>query len=255
MRRWLIGLGMLGILSGCVTNLAITTPEKKPETTPAPTPTPTSMATPNPFAGRLLANLTFQNAQPGDALKVGLKYRAPGATNFVQSSITTTSDTAGNASFSNLADGDYQVVYDDGGSIANFGFNVPGIVVSDPITVTASQSQEASQSLELAWDFLSPIPQPGANLQSRSVDFSWSSKNGVSNPLYQVAIFQNADIKLAPLQTSQPSTDTAITLNLSDNVTTGTRYYVVRYWKNGGSFGGASYYGTTRPIPIVIPAQ
>lgn len=257
MKRFMVGLAVAGVLGGCATEqlerigLLRATPIPAPTIPPAPTPTPSAAPTPSPYVGRLAGRLTFQAGNPGQSLQVGLKYRPNGQTPFSKITKTATSTDSGEFTFTDLATGDYQVMWDDGGVVAAAPFNTTGIAVSDPVALDDIQSSQATAGMELAWDFFSASPQPNATLQSRTVTFSWPAKTGVASPVYQVVIFQNAGD--SALQSSTPTTGTTVNLTLSNSVAAGTRYYIVKYWKDGGTFGGSNYYGQTKPMPIIVP--
>lgn len=245
-------------LAGCPNMLP------NPTTSPSPTTAPTVASK---LTGRLTFALGTNGSDPGEKLTVKLKKKAAGETTFTSYTATASTDTAGNFTFADLPNGDYQVWYDDEGKVAAQAFNTTGLAVSEPVAVSATQSAVASQNLELAWDFTSNItPEPNTNVTAGSpTTFTWKAKNGfTTGTVYQVTVFMTSNtgsgaLVSGPAQAANATSATTQqvtipTTNASGQTTVGTRYYVVKYWKQGGSFGNgaANYYGQTKPIPINV---
>lgn len=236
-------LGSVTLLAGCPG--LINTP---PGTTPSTT-----------TEGKLQGRLTFAlntDSNPGAALTVGLKRKLAAESSYASIDTTTSTDNSGNFTFSGLTPASYQLKYDDEGKVAATTFNTTGVAVSDPVEVVASQSAIPQQNMELAWDFTGSTvaPQPNGTLPSRTgATFTWAAKAGVTSPVYAVTIFTSSNTGSGALQSSATTSATTVTFDLTSAVTAGTRYYVVKYWKNGGSYLGANYYGQTKPIPFTVP--
>lgn len=242
-------VGLLA-LAGC-TNLPGAT------TNPTPTPTPTPSASTIPSASSLQGRLTFAlntSSNPGQVLPVGLKFQAAGSSaNFAKIDASSSTDVSGNFTFTGLTDGKYQILFDDMGSVATSSFNTTGVAVSEPTTVSSTQTSIPQVNMELAWNFMTgAVPAPSGNIaKSASANFSFNAKAGVTDAYYQVTVFQTSNTASGALVSSATSSATTHAIDLSGR-TSGTYYYVVKYVKNGGTFGGANYYGQTKPIPFTI---
>lgn len=207
------------------------------------------------LGGRLAFSLAPDGASPGTQLTVGLKRKLASETSYAKIDTTTTTDTAGNFLFSGLNTGSYQCVYDNP-STFDSGYSTVGVGVSDPVAVTDIQSTAPSANMDLAWDFMasSVSPKPNSSLASRTgVTFTWPVKAGVTDPVYQFVIFTSSNTSSGALLASATTSATTLTLSLTSAVSAGTRYVLYRYWKSGGSFNGANYYGQSKPIPIIVP--
>ncbi len=240
---------LVAVLAGA---LAVTAIAGCPTTAPPGT-------TPGGPGGALQGRLTFalnSGSNPGQPLTVRLRSRATGSSaNFAVTDKTTQTDNNGNYSFTGLSAADYQVYYDDEGKVAATTFNTAGVAAADPVAVTSTQTAAQQVNLELAWDFTSAVPAPNATVTAGSqVNFDWPEKNGASGAVYQVTIFSTSNTQSGALQTfpAEGAAATQATVTLNNQVTAGTRYYVVKYWKSGGTFGGPNFYGQTKPIPIVV---
>lgn len=253
--------------AGTVAVVALTgCPNLLPTSTTDPTSSPSPVTVASKLTGRLTFALGTNGSDPGAVLTVKLKKATSGITGFASYAATTSTDTAGNFSFSNLPDGNYQVWYDDEGKVASQAFNTTGLAVSDHVNVSATQSSVPSQNLELAWDFTSNIvPEPNTDVTAgQPTTFTWKAKNGfTTNTVYQVTVFMTSNtgsgaIISGPTQAANATNATTqqitIPTTLNSQSTLGTRYYVVKYWKKDGSFGNgvANYYGQTKPIPINV---
>jgi len=252
----LVGVASLVAIAGCdVTKLPVGTSPSA-----APTVSPSAGASTLPSASSLQGRLTFAlnaNSNPGMVLTVGLKHKPTGGSSFSKISKTAATDDSGNFALSGLDNGDYQLVYDDEGKVAAGTFNTTGVAVSDPVSVSASQSAIPQKSLELSWDFTSAVPAPSSNLTRASASsFTFPAKPGLeASADYTVTVFQSSDTSSGAIVSetveNKSSGDITVSLNTSA-VPTGDRYFVVKYFKHGGGFGAANFYGQTKPIPVKV---
>lgn len=202
--------------------------------------------------GRLFFSANQPTQNPGSPLTVRLRQQVGG--NWSRIETNTTSDASGNYSFTGLPAGTYQILYDDSGTVAaTDSINTSGIVVSDPVTVQANQTSAPQVSMDLAWDLAAFTPDPSSQVTSRNVNFSWTAKPGFSGATYQVSVFGSQNTGGGAIVSSTAGTGTTASVTLPDTVADNTTvYYVVKYWKAGGDFGGGNYYGQTKPIPITL---
>lgn len=218
-------------------------------TTPGAT-TPTGNAS---IQGRLFFSANQPSQDPGQALTVGLRQQIGGT--WSRTTTTTNSTNQGNFSFQGLGAGTYQVLYDDSGKVADSPqINTTGVAVSDPVTITANQTSAPQVNMDLTWSLAGFTPAPSSTVTGRNISFTWTGKPGVSGATYQVSVFGSPNTGSGAIVSSSEASGTSATLALPSSVPAGTVYYVVKYWKSGGSFGGGNFYGQTKPIPITVPA-
>lgn len=260
-------------------------PNMLPGTTTGTDATPAPVAPASKLKGRLTLALnetggTNASGDLGAEVVLKLKRKRAGESVFTTlDSATTSTDVKGNYMFTNLENGDYQVVFDDGGKTieTNAGFNVAGVAVSDAVSVSTLQTVIPEVNMELGWNFLSGSnysPDAGATLNSRSnVAFQWNKKLGYDNAIYRVSVFHkeaNGDMTAsisspsATVGTDQlqltfglPSTDDNQNPKRWLATPPGVNYYVVKYYKSGNGNGWGSeygnYYGQTKLIKITLP--
>lgn len=202
--------------------------------------------------GRLFFSANQPTQDPGAPLTVRLRQQVGG--NWSRIETNTTSDAKGNYSFTGLPAGTYQILYDDSGTeAATDSINTSGIVVSDPVTVAANQTSAPQVNMDLAWDMAAFTPDPSSTVSNRTVSFSWSDKPGFTGEVYQVSVFGSASTGGGAIVSSAETTGTSTSVTIPNSVTSGTKvYYVVKFWKPGGSFGGGNYYGQTKPVPFTV---
>lgn|GEM_PF-6496069 len=254
----LASVASLVAIAGCDTMRLpnSTNPSSAPSSQPSVSPTNSPIQAASALQGRLTFALN-PNSNPDVSLKVGLKQKLAGGTAFSKIPTTADTDVSGNFAFNGLPDADYQLLYDDEGKVAASTFNTTGVAVSDPVSVTASQSAIPQKSMELSWDFTNAAPQPNASItRSASAAFTFPAKPGLEgNADYQVTIYPTTDTSSGALKSgtvlNKASGNVTVNLDIS-TLTAGSRFFVVKYYKAGGSFGGANFYGQTKPIPITL---
>lgn len=225
-------------------------------------PAATNSASPSPSASALLSGrITFGSADPGDALKLGLK-KFNGST-YDKLSVTTTTDTKGNYAFtdSTLTAGKYQVFYDDGGQVMGTAdVNTVGAYVS--AAVEASSSATQSVNFDVKW-LISPTITPGAAYQVGTSSFGWAANTNAPNAEYQVLV---ADAASSSVFSSAFKTRTSLDWNgkkssandtdkdapTGATVASGQYYYQIKFQKGGTTYLGDGFYGQTKWIPFHI---
>jgi hypothetical protein len=254
----LASVASLVAIAGCdMANLpGSTKPSASPSSQPSVSPTNSPVQSASALQGRLTFALN-PNSNPDVSLKVGLKQKLAGGTAFSKIPTTADTDTSGNFAFNGLPDADYQLVYDDEGKVAAASFNTTGVAVSDPVSVSASQSAIPQKSMELSWDFSNAAPQPNASItRSASTTFSFPVKPGLGgNADYVVTLYPTTDTSSGALQSGSAYDKGSGTVSINMDLTglqSGQRYFVVKYFKADGVFGGANFYGQTKPIPITL---
>lgn len=170
------------------------------------------------------------------------------------SNYLTVSGDMGQALFTNLTNGPVQLQFgsDYNQSVA---YAVPKAVqfaMSDPATVSATQSAIPTATLNVGWDFTYMQPQPNTVLASRTVDLSWPAKPGVDDPKYIIEIYGSTGTN-TPFQSLETSAQ-SVRMTLNDNVQAGTRYLVLKYKRGSGTYGGRNAYGRSQAIPLIVPA-
>lgn len=265
--------------AGTVAIVALTgCPNLLPTSTTDPNPTPTPNLSP---ASKLQGRITFAlnpdgTQDPGDKLVLKLKRKKTGETQFTTlNNATTSTDVKGYYTFTDLEDADYQVVYDDGGTVVKGtdGFNVTGIAVSDATAVSKTQTAVPQVNMELAWNFAYTGnwgPKTDTTIARQNVPFSWQAKAGVTSPSYWVTIFKDnggvpgsatlsspsATVGTAnsTLTFGIPATDGTTSAGTYLGTPTGVNYYVVKYYKTGGGWGNSAsnYYGQTKMIRFTL---
>lgn len=181
--------------------------------------------------GRLFHSL-MSGGHPGRPLTVSLK-RASG-NGWISAPQTTKTDASGNYHFMNLPAGTYEVTYRDEGLLAN----QAGAVVSEPVTVAAGRTPRVV--MDLAWDESKFV----GRLANRTVSVAYPAKPGFAPVSYETIL------KYAPEQpyvAGSPQTDGLTTsMEVSSEIAANKLYYTVKYWRQGGQFEGANYYGQSR---------
>lgn len=257
-------------LAGC--------PNMLPTTTTNPNPSPSVIVSP---ASKLQGRITFALSQdgsqdPGEKLVLKLKRKKAGETSFTTlNNATTSTDVKGNYTFSDLEDADYQVVYDDGGTVVKGtdGFNVTGVAVSDAVAVSKTQTAVPQVNMEIAWDFSYSGnwgPKTDTSIARQDVPFSWKAKAGVTDASYWVTIFKDNGGAPGSATLSSPSATVGTTTNTLtfgiplnagtttagtyEGTPTGVNYYVVKYYKTGGGWGSnySNYYGQTKMVRFTL---
>ncbi len=254
-------------IAGCPNMLPVST---------NPTPTP-NVSPASKLQGRITFALNTDGTQdPGEKLVLKVKRKKAGETEFTTlNNATTSTDVKGNYTFENLEDADYQVVYDDGGTVVTGtdGFNVTGVAVSDAVAVSKTQTAVPQVNMEIAWNFNNTAnwgPKTDTTIARQNVPFNWQAKAGVSDASYWVTIFKDNGGVPGSATLSSPSAtvgtaNTTLTFGIPANAgsasgvtyegtPTGVNYYVVKYYKTGGGWGNKSsnYYGQTKMIRFTL---
>lgn len=243
-----------GLTGGLKTDLTNTSSSSTdPSSTPAATASssPTSPTATGILNGRF-SYMLGQGNSPGRPLFVELKRKMETTGSFSKTGKNVMSDNDGRASFTELVDGDYQMVFDDKSQTATTDSKMVGILVTDPTTLQSGQASPSILTSELAWDFSSGAsPATNATVSAGNVTFSFPSKPGFEQLTYQVTVFSSQDTSYGAIVSSVPDTAAASSVFIPVG-SAGIRYYVVKFWKTGGSFGGGNPYGQTKPIPFIV---
>ncbi len=214
----------------------------------------------------------------GEQLSMGV-FRREGVTPFYFYSYGSTQVTpAGAANFFNLSDGAYHLGYHSSYptysgysgfegtiSVATAMPRRPQFAISEPVQVSATQTEVPEVEFDLSWDLSAATPAMNSVLESREVTFEFPAKTGLTDPKYAIEIYDSAvresNSSLVPLQRYETSAHdpetmtTRVSFTLDETVHPGTRYYVLKYWEGSGSYGGANAFGRTALIPFIVPTD
>ncbi len=197
-----------------------------------------------PTDSKLTGRFTFGgNAPPTTPLTA--QYKPAGGT---KTSVTAKTDAGGYFYFKDVAAGDYQFIWDDGGEEVKTGdVNTAGIFVGDPVTSPPTQFTTPQQTLDLKWE-PKPSPAPGAEVtKGTATAFTF---NAIPNldATYQIAIFNSAKSAQTP-----KAEGAASPLNVdTSSLAAGDYYYQIKFIKKGGTFGGKNFYGLTKYIAFKL---
>ncbi len=178
--------------------------------------------------GRVLDS-SQPGGNPGRPLTVGLKVLTrKGWTNVPETART---DAAGNYVFHGLPGGRYQVVYRDEGLLPGGA----GAAVSEDVAIRPHRPAVAD--LDVAWNAASI----SATRTGNRVEVSWPAKPGAPDAVFEVILKYAPDdsVVLVSPQTSRSRT----TIEIPGEIRGRKLCYTVKYWKRGGQFQGANYYG------------
>lgn len=235
-------LGGVALTAGC--------PGLIPNVTPSVSPTETSQAS-------MIKGTVKYNSAAAPNIVLNVK-KYDGSAWVKDTNISATSASDGTYSFSSLADGRYQVMYDDGGLIAASDTNTVGTLVLEPVTVSATQSTAPVTDMDLYW-LPNNVPAASASFSAND-SFSWNAySNAPATADYQVVV---SDSNKSAKWSSAWGTTRNISWNgkagTETNSPTGTTlangnyYYQIKFRKQGGTFGGGNFYGQTKFVPFTI---
>lgn len=229
----------------------VSTPTPASTPTPVPTPRPVATVKPTPtpshathLEGRIFNSL-LGAAESGKSLTVHLKRQK--GNDFVNVPITARTDATGHYVFhAVLEPGTYQVVYRNPELRQNF----VGVAVSDAIEV--AMDKPVTVDLDVAWD----DALFGEKLDAQVQTMVWGKKPGYPGAVYQGIVRENpSDSKTDVLPIpSAPTVGTKGSFSVTSRTAGRKLYYFIKYWKKGGAFNGASYYGQSKPRVIQLPA-
>ncbi len=168
----------------------------------------------------------------------------------------TVSGDQGQVLFANLYSGQVQLRYGydyPGSGPAYAAPKVVAYAVSEPATVSATQTAIPTASLDIGWDFSTLQPQPNTTLTARTFELSWPAKPGVEDPKYVIELYNSWNYQATPVQTLETSAR-RVSLTLDDRIQAGTRYLVLKYKRGSGTYGGGNAHGRSQAIPLVVPA-
>ena len=197
-----------------------------------------------PSDAKLTGRFTFGGNSPPSVLTA--QYKAAGG---ARTTVTATSDSGGYFYFKDVSPGDYQIIWDDGGEEVRTGdVNTVGIYVGDPVSSPPTQLATPQQTLDLKWA-PRPVPAPGAEVtRGTATAFTFT---GIANldATYQISLFSLAKYAVGPAtatgSTSPISIDTSA-------LAAGSYYYMIKFFKKGGTFGGRNFYGMTKYIAFAL---
>lgn len=207
-----------------------------PEPTPEPVVEPAVEPQPEPvpaLRGRILHSM-LPKAEPGIPVKLELKRRTE--TGFVLASETTVTAPDGTFAFASLPDGEYQLVYRDHAELPD----TPSVLVSEAVQVASGIGVELT--LDLAWD----DRDFAEAMADGSGEVRWTKL--ADGTIYQVLVNQKGKNILSFPEAGTEDASALVTLSKRAREHEPTTF--VKFWKKGGAFSGAGFYGQSRPRPV-----
>lgn len=204
---------------------------------------------PSPFAGfpsdaKLTGRFTFGGNPPPQQLQA--QYKKSGAS--ARETPKATTDSGGYFYFKDVAAGDYQLIWDDGGEEVKSGdVNTAGLYVSDPVTSPPASLATPQVTMDLKWE---PKASPGPGGEATKGTATSFTFNAFPNldATYQISIFNTSRQAQTPTATANASPIAVDTSSL----TAGSYLYQIKFFKKGGTFGGKNFYGSTKYIGFTL---
>lgn len=242
----LVVLGGIALTAGC------------PGIVPTPTVSPSATSEASAIKG-----IVTHNTTPQANIDLGIK-KYDGASYQKQTGITAKSAENGTYTFTNLADGKYQPMYDDNGQFAQATSNTVGAIVLDPVDVSATQSTAPVSNFELYWLPNSSYA-PNATM-SMFINGAYDAKITFDAPLFVGTQATEYQILFAQ-RTASESVGTSVWSSAwtetkeihwngkntsANDVAAGIYAYQIKFRKKGGEYLGGNYYGQTKWYPVTI---
>jgi hypothetical protein len=230
------------------TPVATPTPMPTPVPTPQPTATPTPTPAPIPVThleGRVYNSL-LSGQDAAKPLTVHLKHKK--GSDFINIPTTARTDASGRYIFhAVLEPGTYQVVFRNPEQLPN----TVGVAVSDAVDIALDRPVQVD--MDVAWDDAAFDQKLDGMVQS----MTWGKKPSYPQAVYQGILRENPDdsrTDLLPFP-SAPTVGTKGSFVVSSQTRGRKLFYFIKYWKQGGEFNGAGYYGQSKPHVLQLPTQ